>query len=343
MKYLFNHPWGHEVSSFEAGLVPEHRFYGMFGLRERGHRVTFLTLPPKAQRWMDPSRWKVVQAVWAIRGADAVIAAHEAAALPLLLFKALRLTRVPIVVMSVALVRPENLGGRRNRLLRVLLARAERVLVYATDQVDGVASAFGISTVAFCPLGVDTSFFAPGPADGQGAAGASVGSNEGKDFLTLVEALRTLDLPWLVVTDPRNAALIEAADPPDGLQVRVAVPIDALRDVYRAAPVTVIPLHPATFSSGQTVMLELLSLGRPLVITDAPSIRDYVRDGVEATLVPAGDAKALAEAIRAAWTGPASNPAGRARALAEFSVARQAERLEEFLSEVTRRPLGCTR
>jgi glycosyltransferase involved in cell wall biosynthesis len=44
-------------------------------------------------------------------------------------------------------------------------------------------------------------------------------------------------------------------------------------------------------------MLEAASCGRPLIVTDVPGCRHFVRDGVEGLLVPPGDVGALADAM----------------------------------------------
>jgi glycosyltransferase involved in cell wall biosynthesis len=45
-------------------------------------------------------------------------------------------------------------------------------------------------------------------------------------------------------------------------------------------------------------LLEAAASGRPIVATDVPGTRDIARDGINAVLVPAGDAVALAAALR---------------------------------------------
>jgi glycosyltransferase involved in cell wall biosynthesis len=43
---------------------------------------------------------------------------------------------------------------------------------------------------------------------------------------------------------------------------------------------------------------QALACGTPLVTADTPAARELLRDGESALLVPAGDAEALAEAVR---------------------------------------------
>jgi glycosyltransferase involved in cell wall biosynthesis len=44
-------------------------------------------------------------------------------------------------------------------------------------------------------------------------------------------------------------------------------------------------------------VLETMSMGRPVITTDAPGCRETVEDGVNGFLVPVRDAEALAEAV----------------------------------------------
>lgn len=64
-------------------------------------------------------------------------------------------------------------------------------------------------------------------------------------------------------------------------------------------------------------LLEAASCGRPILTTDVPGCRDFVRDGQEGYVVPPGDAMALAECI----TGLAADPE-RLEALGKAARAR---------------------
>ena len=52
----------------------------------------------------------------------------------------------------------------------------------------------------------------------------------------------------------------------------------------------VVPLKPVRYASGQSVLLQGMARGKAVVITDGPGVRDYVRDGETAVLVPPNDA-----------------------------------------------------
>lgn len=65
--------------------------------------------------------------------------------------------------------------------------------------------------------------------------------------------------------------------------------------VWGAADIAVVP---ALGGDGMPrAMLEAAACGRPLVVSDVPGCRQFVRDGVEGLVVPPGDPAALAEAL----------------------------------------------
>ena len=68
-----------------------------------------------------------------------------------------------------------------------------------------------------------------------------------------------------------------------------------VRPHLRACTVFVLPSHREGTSK---VMLEALSTGRAVITTDAPGCREPVAPGVNGLLVPVGDARALAVAMR---------------------------------------------
>ena len=72
--------------------------------------------------------------------------------------------------------------------------------------------------------------------------------------------------------------------------------VSSVVDVWRRADFFVLPSQ-----GGEGLprsMLEAASCGRPLIVTDVPGCRHFVRHGVEGLLVPAGDVGALADAMQ---------------------------------------------
>jgi glycosyltransferase involved in cell wall biosynthesis len=69
-----------------------------------------------------------------------------------------------------------------------------------------------------------------------------------------------------------------------------------VRGVWRDADIFVLP---ALGGDGMPrAMLEAAASGRPLVVSDVPGCRNFVRDGIEGFVVPPDDAPALAGALR---------------------------------------------
>ncbi|HEX8395424.1 MAG TPA: glycosyltransferase family 4 protein [Longimicrobium sp.] len=87
---------------------------------------------------------------------------------------------------------------------------------------------------------------------------------------------------------------------------------------------------PSLFEGLPLVALEAMAMGVPVIGTDVCGTAEAVRDGRTGLLVPAGDAGALAEAIRAALADPEAlrrwGRAGRARVRRRFTAERMAAR-----------------
>jgi len=97
-------------------------------------------------------------------------------------------------------------------------------------------------------------------------------------------------------------------------------------------------VHPARWEGFGLALLEAMLSERPVVASAVSSVPEIVVDGETGRLVPPDDPEALAEAIADLLEHPARassmGAAGRARALAEFSVERMAERTAGVYDEV---------
>jgi len=138
----------------------------------------------------------------------------------------------------------------------------------------------------------------------------------GRDYATLFEAMRGLDVELRVVCD-----LASAVPPvPAGARVTVLSSCHGLqyfRELAGAAVVAV-PLAVEEISAGQMVLSQAFGLGRPVVVTHTPTVCDYATDGENALMVPRGDAEAMRAALRALLEDPALRARLGAAALAAF-------------------------
>ena len=67
--------------------------------------------------------------------------------------------------------------------------------------------------------------------------------------------------------------------------------------VLQRCSVVALPLLPTERSTGQVVLLEAMSLGKPVVTTLSPGTLDYIRDGETGFLVEVEDAAALTHQV----------------------------------------------
>jgi glycosyltransferase involved in cell wall biosynthesis len=87
-------------------------------------------------------------------------------------------------------------------------------------------------------------------------------------------------------------------------------------------------------------MLEAAACGRPLVVSDVPGCRQFVRPGIEGLLVPPGNAKALADALARMIADRElrlqAGAAARRKLLREYTVATVRAKVREIYQVVRR-------
>jgi glycosyltransferase involved in cell wall biosynthesis len=145
--------------------------------------------------------------------------------------------------------------------------------------------------------------FAPLPADGDFEAIVTgddgyvfAGGGNGRDFPTLIEAVEGTGARLRIVTfGPESLGW--TAPLPDNVEVEWTMPLHDFLERIARARIVVVPLRDDSSDFGQTTVVQALSLGKPVVVTRSPGVVDYVTDGREGLLVPAGDACALRTAI----------------------------------------------
>jgi glycosyltransferase involved in cell wall biosynthesis len=116
----------------------------------------------------------------------------------------------------------------------------------------------------------------------------------GRDYGTLVDAIRDTQYRLHIVADPRNLSGIEL---PPNVVVDFNIPLDDLLNLMAGARFVVIPLHDLPVSIGQSVIIKAMALGKAVIASDTAGTEDYLVNGKTGILVPPGNPDALRTAI----------------------------------------------
>jgi glycosyltransferase involved in cell wall biosynthesis len=120
------------------------------------------------------------------------------------------------------------------------------------------------------------------------------GGDSMRDYGPLVEAARRLPVEVTIAAHP---AAIPSGHVPANVHVGAVSPL-AFFDLTRRARVVVVPLRDGICrSAGQQTYLNAMALGKLVIVTDSPGVRDYIDDGVDGVIVPARDPDALTAAL----------------------------------------------
>lgn len=158
----------------------------------------------------------------------------------------------------------------------------------------------------------------------------------GRDYATVAEAIDGLPCKLRIICDWER--------PTQGLaSEQISIVRDCFKGDYLAelarARLIIVPLSQHNVSAGQMVLLQAFALGKPVIITETATTREYVADGYDALFAEPGDAADLRRKIVALLDDPA-----RCRSLGErasasyderFSTEAYVRRLVRLLQAVT--------
>ena len=127
-----------------------------------------------------------------------------------------------------------------------------------------------------------------------------------RDRVTWIQAARLLpDVPFVAIG--QSQVEIQAACDELGIEVPTNVqgvhflPLEAFIAAVRRSRICAVCLYAGTGDGGHTTVCMAQALGVPVIASRVPGVLDYVQQGESARLVPPGDPRALATAIRWLW------------------------------------------
>jgi len=184
------------------------------------------------------------------------------------------------------------------RSVRRSVGSISKIVVFSTNQAVILTEFLGLTPerIGVVPFGVDTEFYSPSRVNGPTGGGGlvAVGSDSRRDYATLLEAVRIADVPLTLVCCPRNIKNLQL---PPRVSLLTGVGHEEYRELLLSADLIVTPTTAPAYPSGQSVVLEAMSMGRATLTTDSPAMRDYVTDGVDGVLVPPREPEAMAKLI----------------------------------------------
>ncbi len=121
------------------------------------------------------------------------------------------------------------------------------------------------------------------------------GGDYTRDYVSLIRAVDGLPCRLLIVA--RNRRYFQTIQIPKNVEVLTTSP-ERFEELLAGAKLVVLPMLPGlAHSGGQTVLLNALALGKPVILAEDGSLTNYLSPGVEALMVRPGDPLALRKAI----------------------------------------------
>lgn len=292
--FVFPNPRAKLLGDLQRGAAPDSSLLGANHLRE-----AYVHDPRLARERSSWLRWQLRELVlpWEVRSADVLVT-------PLFRYVgfASRVARGPrLVVVNFGLnVLLRNAPPLRRRAVLTTIRQPARIACLSDVQRRELVELSGLPSerVVTVRLGIDADFFTPDDALDERPLVVTVGKDLARDYATFAVALDGLGADGKIAALPRN---LEGIALPRNVNAAMLDPLE-LRDHYRRATCVVISqfrdTHPVgTEHGGTTALLEAWAMGKAVIATDRATLREYIRDGEDALIVPAEDPRAMRSAI----------------------------------------------
>jgi glycosyltransferase involved in cell wall biosynthesis len=194
-------------------------------------------------------------------------------------------------------------------LFRVLQSHIDRFVLWSTVQRDYAIQHLRIppDKIILTRWGVDTKFWRPIQSETDMICAAG---REMRDYETLVEAMRALDIPCQIAAihikgkrDRWQELSGEKHRLPPHVTFGSKNPLE-LRQLYARSKFVVIPLIPTDTDNGLNCILEAMAMGKAVICSRTTGQRDVIQEGKTGLYVEPRNPRALRDAIGYLWNHP---------------------------------------
>jgi glycosyltransferase involved in cell wall biosynthesis len=204
--------------------------------------------------------------------------------------------------------------GPRLALMRRAFQTLDRLIVFSNFEKRLYSDYFGIPATRFEMIpwrirdprertaAIEQPRGTSGLDTGQATAAVCAVGSQGRDYATLLEAMRRLPhIPLILVASSKNLKGLHA---PTNVDVRQNISLTEAEDVIRRSRFVVVPLLNSKTACGHVTIVFAMFEKRAVLVSDSAGIADYVFPGRNGVLVKPGDPAALAQAIEDLWNRP---------------------------------------
>jgi glycosyltransferase involved in cell wall biosynthesis len=182
------------------------------------------------------------------------------------------------------------------------LHHCDLVLAYSEYQIELWRKVFHLSRDRFkkVPYAMDRAFYRDGlPPLSDAGYVLSIGRDTGRDFRTLVQACKKLGVRLKLIT--LDYLIRDIESPGDCVEVIQEVSYEELFKLYSAASVVALPLKKGiSYPSGIRAALECKLVGKPLVVTETPVLRELLPESTCTFFAKAEDVEDLSRQLMSA-------------------------------------------
>lgn len=300
------------------GCAATEFFYGALELEQRGHIISQYELgngtvtklwhkiAEQLYRWkMTPTRTngailaELYDMCPSLNKHDVIVATTTASAFGLATLKLLGSVQKPIVAIHCGIVNYQLSWWRRK--VNTIALKHMWTQLFGEGELAGVVDFYHVpdSRIEVNQFGVDTEFWTPG--DNEGDYVLAVGNDERRDYELLIRVAAKIDEKVIIVTRRKiNADVPSNVEILKGGWHEEALTDEKLRNLYQNARLVVIPLLNSPQPSGQSVCLQAMACGKPVVLTRTDGLWSHtmMREDENVVFVPPGNEKALLKVIK---------------------------------------------
>ncbi|MBI2673874.1 MAG: glycosyltransferase family 4 protein [Candidatus Zambryskibacteria bacterium] len=239
-----------------------------------------------------------------------------------------------------------NTGGLKGWVVKKAIFSADAIMSPSLAQQDFLRNiGFPAEKNYYVPYGVDHSIYDKDARVSEISERyiLSTGRDVGRDYKTLIEAVRGLPIKLLISTFPRN--LKDIGELPPNVSVSY-LPRTAMPPLIKKAEFVIIPTIPegkmaGSDCSGQYSLLESMSCSKAVITSARATLDGYFTTGQHGLIVAPENVAELREAIMLLWNDPQKaktmGEAGRGNVKTHFTMEIFARKLAELFYEVAMR------